>query len=150
MKTMKKIKFSDIDGMLEKDGMREIIGGSGGGGTIGSGGQGSGPALSSNPFNGNYSGSNYGGFGGTNFGGGTTASAPNSQGVFGTNNPYGSSPMGAGTPYVNEQNELLYFAQAVSNGGTLIINGIKYIYDGLFTFKPSNSYPDSAGAGQLP
>ncbi|CAM3487952.1 hypothetical protein [Flavobacterium chungbukense] len=40
MKTIKKIKFSDIKGMLKRDGMREIIGGSGGGGTIGSGGQG--------------------------------------------------------------------------------------------------------------
>lgn len=149
MKIAKKIKFSDIIGMLERDQMREIIGGSGGGGTAGSGGQGNGPALSSNPFNGG-SGSNYGGFGGANFGGGTSGSAPNSTGVFGPNTPYGSSPMGAGTPYVNEQNELLYFAQAVSNGGTLIINGIKYVYNGLFTFQPSNSYPDSAGAGQLP
>jgi len=78
MKTIKKIKFSDIKGMLKRDGMREIIGGSGGGGTIGSGGQGNygfgggggGTALNSNPFDSSFSGSNYGGFGGSNVAGG--------------------------------------------------------------------------------
>lgn len=38
-----------------------------------------------------------------------------------------TSPMGAGTPYVNEQNELLYFAQAVSNGISLVGSGISWI-----------------------
>ncbi|UUF12123.1 MULTISPECIES: glycoside hydrolase family protein [Flavobacterium] len=71
MKATKKIKFSDIAGMLERDGMREIIGGSGGGGTAGSGlGGGAGPALSTNPFNTSFTGSNYGGFGGANAVGG--------------------------------------------------------------------------------
>jgi hypothetical protein len=40
-----------------------------------------------------------------------------------------SSPMGAGTPYVNEQNELLYFAQAVSNGISLVGSGISWVAD---------------------
>lgn len=71
---IKKIKFSDIKGMLERDGMREIIGGSGG--TAGSGlGGGGGTALSSNPFDTSFTGSNYGGFGGNNaIGGGVYGS----------------------------------------------------------------------------
>ena len=69
MKTIKKIKFSDIKGMLKRDGMREIIGGSGG--TVGSGyGGGGGTTLSSNPFDTSFTGSNYGGFGGNNVPGG--------------------------------------------------------------------------------
>ncbi|UWY26419.1 glycoside hydrolase family protein [Flavobacterium sp. TR2] len=73
MKTTKKIKFSDIKGMLKRDGMREIIGGSGSSTGSGSnlyGGGGGTPALSSNPFNSSFSGSNYGGFGGSNASGG--------------------------------------------------------------------------------
>lgn len=75
-----------------------------------------------------------------------------SGGVFGQSGPFGSSPIGAGTPEVNEQNELIYFAQAISNGGTMIfnggktiINGTKIIYNKLFTFKPSVNYPDTTG-----
>ena len=69
MGTAKKSRFSDIVGMLERDAMREIIGGCGGTGGYGLGG-GSGPALTSNPFNTSFTGSNYGGFGGSNVPGG--------------------------------------------------------------------------------
>ncbi|MFH7014942.1 hypothetical protein [Flavobacterium sp. FlaQc-47] len=96
MKTVKKIKFSDIVGMLDRDGMREIIGGSGsgGGGTAGSGGGGNGTALNSNPFNGSFSGSNYGGFGGTNATGG---------GVYGDSGNYAGAGNSSypGSPYYN-------------------------------------------------
>jgi hypothetical protein len=74
MRTIKKIKFSDIIGMLEKDKMREIIGGCGSGtgsdANYGFGGGGGGTALNSNPFNSSFSGLNYGGFGGSNSTGG--------------------------------------------------------------------------------
>lgn len=55
--------------------------------------------------------------------------------------------MGAGTTYVNEQNELLYFTQALSNGCTLIINVGKAIYN--FLLKPVNLTPvmDSSHLG---
>jgi|GEM_PF-1697702 len=101
MKTIKKIKFSDIKGMLKRDGMREIIGGSGSSTGSGSnlyGGGGGTPALSSNPFNTSFTGSNYGGFGGNNaidggvygssgnFAGNGGNSAYNYIGGFGTNN----------------------------------------------------------------
>jgi GH24 family phage-related lysozyme (muramidase) len=92
MKNVKKTKFSDIVGMLDRDGMREIIGGSGsgGGGTTGSGGGGNGPALSSNPFNTSFSGSNYGGFGGVNaVGGGVYGNSGNYAGA--GNNSYPGS-----------------------------------------------------------
>ncbi|REH00095.1 hypothetical protein [Flavobacterium aquicola] len=36
-----------------------------------------------------------------------------------------NNPMGAGTNAANEQNELLYFAQAVSNGIQMGINAVK-------------------------
>ena len=99
MKTTKKIKFGDIKGMLKRDGMREIIGGSGGGGTIGSGGQGNygfgggggGTALNSNPFDSSFSGSNYGGFGGSNVSGG---------GVYGSGSITGAGESSyPGSPY---------------------------------------------------
>lgn len=42
-----------------------------------------------------------------------------------------NSPMGAGTPYVNEQNELLYFAQAISNGISLVGSGVSWVKDNV-------------------
>ena len=46
-------------------------------------------------------------------------------------NNHNSSPMGAGTPYVNEQNELLYFGQAISNGISLIGSGVSWVKDNV-------------------
>ncbi|MBS7254033.1 hypothetical protein [Flavobacterium branchiicola] len=42
-----------------------------------------------------------------------------------------NSPMGAGTPYVNEQNELLYFGQAVANGVRLVASGVSWVADNV-------------------
>lgn len=94
MKNVIKIKFSDIAGMLERDEMREIIGGSGS--TTGSGGNGLGggsSALSSNPFDTSFTGSNYGGFGGANAVGGGVYGSDSITGAGTSSNP--------GSPYYN-------------------------------------------------
>ncbi len=103
MKAIKKIKFSDIVGMLEKDGMREIIGGSGGGGTTGSGG-GNGTALNGNPFDTSFTGSNYGGFGGTNAVGGGVYGSGSVTGA--GESSYPSSPYYGGTSSSTGTNNL--------------------------------------------
>lgn len=90
------MKFSDIAGMLERDEMREIIGGSGsttGSGSNIYGGGGNAPALGSNPFNSSFSGTNYGGFGGSNVVGG---------GVYGSGSITGAGESSyQGSPYYN-------------------------------------------------
>ena len=107
MDIVKKIKFFDIVGMLERDQMREIIGGSGSGGTAGSGGNGfggGGPALTSNPFTSSFTGSNYGGFGGTNAVGGGVYGSGSITGAGESSypgSPYYNGSSGAGTNNLN-------------------------------------------------
>lgn len=98
MKNTKKIKFRDIQGMLERDEMREIIGGSGnptGSGGNGFGGGGGTTALNGGTgFGSSFTGSNYGGFGGNNaIGGGVYAGLPNPTGAGESSYP--------GSPYYN-------------------------------------------------
>ncbi|WP_202704082.1 hypothetical protein, partial [Flavobacterium sp. UGB4466] len=101
MKNLKKIKFSDIVGMLEKDEMREIIGGCGsttGSGSNIYGGGGNAPALSGyvSGFTTSFSGTNYGGFGGANVKGG---------GVYGSGSITGAGESSyPGSPYYNGGN----------------------------------------------
>ncbi|PBJ12294.1 glycoside hydrolase family protein [Flavobacterium sp. ACN6] len=128
MKTIKKIKFSDIKGMLKRDGMREIIGGSGGGGTIGSGGQGNygfgggggGTALSSNPFDTSFTGSNYGGFGGSNVSGGGVYGSGSVTGA--GESTYPGSPYYSGSAGTNNLNSSTSSDNYSSTGGW-IFNG---------------------------
>jgi GH24 family phage-related lysozyme (muramidase) len=119
MKTVKKMKFSDILGMLERDQMREIIGGSGGGGTTGSGGEGNGSVLNSNPFNGSFSGSNYGGFGGSNAVGGGVYGSGSITGA--GESSYPGSPYYLGNNGTNNLNSSTS-SSSYSNSGGWIFN----------------------------
>lgn len=110
MKNLKKIKFSDIVGMLEIDEMREIIGGCGSGtgsnANYGFGGGGGAPALSGGGtgFGTSFSGSNYGGFGGSNAVGGGTYGSGSITGAGGSSfpgSPYYNGSAGSGTNNLN-------------------------------------------------
>ncbi len=131
MKALKKIKFSDIIGMLERDEMREILGGSGGGGTTGSGGEGNygfggggqGTALSGagTGFGVGFTGSNYGGFGGSNAVGGGVYGSGSNTGA-GTSSYPGSFSGSYGTNNLNSST-----------------NSNNYSYNGGWTFNPDGS-----------
>ncbi|RUT71803.1 hypothetical protein D0817_03715 [Flavobacterium cupreum] len=110
MKSLKKIKFSDIIGMLEIDEMREIIGGCGSGtgsdANYGFGGGGGAPALSGGGtgFGTSFSGSNYGGFGGSNAVGGGMYGSGSITGAGGSSfpgSPYYNGSAGSGTNNLN-------------------------------------------------
>lgn len=112
MKNTKKIKFRDIQGMLERDEMREIIGGSGsptGSGSNIYGGGGT-PALNGGTgFGSSFTGSNYGGFGGNNaIGGGVYAGLPNPTGAGESSYP--------GSPYYNGGSSSLVSSSGNSSG----------------------------------